>query len=178
MKRLLIITVFLFATTFVNAQDSYKLTVQDLNTDNAEIVGLHLCYFNMPHKEWSLGYSLRYDFITFSNNFTQNLFTNNPDFDSYEYYNVSLGCDFFCKLFWKFYLVTPMYINIGSETLSSSSDGTSINDIFVGVSGDAMFTFIPDNYGITFGCGISGMYTSATYYKSDFGFKFEVGLKF
>lgn len=180
-KSLIIPLFFIFINTIAFAQErSWDFTASTVTTENAQIIGINFGRYILPtNNRPAWGYLLRYDYITFNNYFTQNLFNENPNYDTYFYYSVLCGGELINHLFWKFYLVTPIFINFGFEELDNSSDDSNdVDNFFVGISGDIKIMFIPNRFGITFGGGLWGMYNTAVYYNKDIGFKLEAGLKF
>jgi hypothetical protein len=184
MKTLLSIFTFALIVNAAFAQtdsnkSGFKMTVNQLQSSKATTIGIHISRFHQPvNGGWGAGFVAQYDIIKFSDEFKYDLEKLYPGFNSYQYIDFSAGADFLYKMFWKIYFVSPVYLHAGGERIETSGEYGVMENFFVGVSGDAMLMFIPDNFGLTFGCGLSGKYNTASVYQTDLGFKIEVGLKF
>lgn len=184
MKTITAIFVFtlFFSSVFAQSESNgsgFKMTVNYLESPKATTIGIHFSRFHLPVEGgWGAGFVAQYDVIKFTERFVYDLEKTYPGVLSYKYLDFSAGADFMGKLFWKFYLETPVYIHAGVEEIEIQDEEAIRENFFVGMSGDAMIMFIPDKFGLTFGAGISGKYNTASVYQTDFGFKMEIGLKF
>ncbi|RKY47374.1 MAG: hypothetical protein DRP88_04610 [Candidatus Neomarinimicrobiota bacterium] len=111
-------------------------------------------------------------------------FTINTDyFSQFEYQEAKLnywmpGISAFKKLNDNFYANLTFLIPIGNETLTDFN-GKETENFLIGLAPTQGIYFIPkSNSGITFGIGIYECLLTSEVYKSDFGFKAEIGIKF
>ena len=70
-----------------------------------------------------------------------------------------------------------LQIPVGSEVLIDFY-GKKTDNIFFGIEPSQGLYFIPKSFGITFGIGLYEKFLTSEVYKSDFGFKAELGVKF
>jgi hypothetical protein len=111
-------------------------------------------------------------------------FTINTDyFSQFDYQEAKLnywmpGISAFKKLNDNFYASFTFLIPIGNETLTDFN-GNETDNFLIGLAPTQGIYFIPkSNFGFTFGVGIYERLLTSEVYKSDFGFKVEVGIKF
>lgn len=82
------------------------------------------------------------------------------------------------NVYGNFYLNLTFQVPIGTETLTAYS-GHESTDFIIGVAPSQGIYFVPkSNIGITFGIAMYERYLTSEVYKSDLGFKAEVGIKF
>ena len=179
MKTTILACIFCFLINMANAQTGNKLTVSYQTSPKANTTGIVYGRVDTPPiNQWGYGFDMRLEFIDFSDKFTSEIFMEHPDFDRYEYVDFSTGVDFIQRMGGKAYVIFPVHIHIGSEKLENTWTEESIERMFVGTSAGLMIMFMPNQFGITLGFGITGKISTAEIYKADLGPKLEIGFKF
>jgi hypothetical protein len=151
----------------------YMLTYT--NTQGVNATGFLISFYSYPNKDrngWTFPWIISVDILSIKPAY----------FDQFNYQSAKLnyympGISAFKKINDYLWFNLGMQIPIGSEELTDFNNNKSDNMI-IGLSPTQGLYFIPKSTGITFGIGLYEIVMTSEVYKSDMGFKAEIGIKF
>jgi len=151
----------------------YMLTYT--NTQGINATGFAISFYSYSNKDrngWIFPWGLSVDITSIKPGYFKQF-----NFQSAKLSYYMPGLNAFKKLNDYFWINLGLQIPVGSEILTDFN-GNKTDNIIFGVAPTQGLYFIPKSFGIIFGIGVYEKLLTSKVYKSDIGFKAEIGIKF
>jgi len=102
----------------------------------------------------------------------------NSEYESVDSYVMSVGFKFYIRLFSEFFAAVDLQAPLGVEVLQDKQNQKQSNFLYGATSRQGIMYIPKTSWGLTFGAGFFQQWQNSKLYNTDWGFEFEIGIKF